>query len=208
MEPSPPRFSVRIGQALRRYFVVGLATLAPAVVTIGLIFWLDGLLRAQLGLEIPGLGLAATFIVIILVGVLTVHFFGRFLFRTLEVWLTRLPLIRKIYPTVKQFTDFLFGEQSGTMAFRRVVLVQYPRLHSWALAFVTNETDTTILGKRQTLLTLLLPNPPSPLSGPVIFVLAEEVIPVKMTVEQALKLIISGGVVGAPLETAQPLKQG
>lgn len=208
MEPSHPRFSVRLGQALRRYFVVGLATLAPAVVTIGLVFWLDGLLRAQLGLEIPGLGLLATFIVIILVGVLTVHFFGRFLFRTLEVWLTRLPLIRKIYPTVKQFTDFLFGDQSRAAVFRRVVLVQYPRLNSWALAFVTNETQTLALGKHQTLLTLLIPNPPSPLSGPVIFVAAEEVIPMNMTVENALKLIISGGVVGAPLEPAQPLKPG
>jgi uncharacterized membrane protein len=204
MEPQAPRLSVRIGHALRRYFVVGLATLMPAVVTIGLVFWLDGWLGAQFHIQIPGLGLLATFVVTILVGIFTVHFFGRVVFKTLEVWLTRLPVIRRIYPTVKQFTDFLFGEQKGPAAFRRVVLVQYPRPNCYAIAFVTNETQTTVLGQHEMLLTLLVPNPPSPLSGPVLFVPASEVIPLNMTVEQALKLIISGGVVGAPLQMAEP----
>ena len=113
-EPPPP-LSRRVGQAIRRYFVTGLATLFPVTVTIWLVITIfniaDRFLGRRLGFQFPGLGLLVTIVVILLVGVLSVHFFGRVLFRTLEAWFTRLPLIKKIYPATKQLSQFLFNEE-------------------------------------------------------------------------------------------------
>ena len=200
----PLSFSVRFGQAFRRYFVTGVATLFPVAVTIWLVIvifnFADGLLGQWFRSKVPGLGLVVTVLVILLVGVFSVHFFGRVLFRTLEIWFSRLPLVKNIYPAVKQLAQFLFEEGSRQSAFRRVVLVQYPRPGAYSLAFVTNESPTTVTGRPQTLLTLLIPNPPSPFTGPIIFVPQEDIIPLEMSVEDAVKLIVSGGVVASPLK--------
>jgi uncharacterized membrane protein len=202
-----PSVSVRFGQALRRYFVTGLAALFPVVVTVFLVWQIfqfaDGLLGQFLGFQIPGLGLVLTILVILAVGVLSVHFFGRLLFRTIEFWLIRLPLVRKIYPPVKQLAQFLFDEEKRQEALRRVVLVQYPRAGAYSIAFVTNESQTTVNGKPQTLVTCLIPNPPSPFTGPIIFVPIEDVVTLDLSVEDAVKLIVSGGVVAPPLEAAK-----
>ena len=207
----PPSFSVRFGQIIRRYFVTGLATLFPVTVTIWLVIWIfnvaDRFLGHRLGFQIPGLGLLVTLLVIMVVGILSVHFFGRLLLRTIESGIVRLPVIRKIYPAVKQLAEFLFREGGdGQAAFRRVVLVQYPRPGSYSLGFVTNESQTTVTGTSQTMLTLLIPTPPSPLTGPIIFVPQQDVIPLNLSVEEAFKLVISGGIVAPPLQAAAPPK--
>lgn len=200
-------FSSRLGQALRRYFVTGLATLSPVAVTLWLIVVIfnlaDGFVGDRLKIQIPGLGLLITLVVILLVGVLSVHFFGRVLFRTIEAGLSRLPIVRKIFPAVKQLATFLFDEGSRQATFRRVVLVPYPRPGAYSIAFVTNETKTTANGMPQTLLTLLIPNPPSPFTGPIIFVPEEDVVPLDLSIEDAVKLIVSGGVVSSPLQAAR-----
>ena len=200
-------WSFRIGQALRRYFFTGLATLFPVAVTMFLVWQIflfaDGFLGQYFGSSIPGLGLVVTILVILLVGVLSVHFFGRVVFQTLEGLLSRLPFVRKIYPAVKQLTTFLFSEESRKAAFRRVVLVEYPRMGTYSIAFVTNECQTTAPGKSVTLLTCLIPNPPSPFTGPIIFVPESDVVPLDLTVEDAVKLIVSGGVVASPLIAAK-----
>ena len=199
--------SVRFGRAIRRYFLTGLATLFPVVVTLVLVWQIfkiaDGLLGQYFGSPIPGLGLVVTLLVIVLVGVFSVHFFGRVVFQTFELVLSRLPLVRKIFPAVKQLTSFLFSEEGRSPAFRRVVLVQYPRPGVYSLAFVTNESVTTATGKEETLLTLLIPNPPSPFTGPIIFVPQRDVIVMDVSVEDTVKLIVSGGVVGTPLQAAR-----
>ena len=196
-----------MGQVLRRYFVTGLATLFPVTVTALLVWQIfklaDGLLGRALGFQIPGLGLVLTILVILVVGVISVHFFGRVLFQAVEVAFSRLPVVKRIYPAVKQLAQFLFSEESRQTTFRRVVLVPYPRAGTYSIAFVTNETKTTATGKPQTLLTCLIPNPPSPFTGPIIFVPQEDVVPLELSVEDAVKLIVSGGVVGAPLQAAQ-----
>ena len=205
---------VRLTARLRRYFITGLATLFPAVVTLYLLLvifrFADGLLGhfinrywlATYGYEIPGLGLVMTVVLILAAGVLSSHFFGQFLFRGVEGWFGNLPFVRRIYQPVKQLAAFLFDQGEEQAAFRRVVLVEYPRLRSYSIAFVTNEATTTALGAPRTLLTLLIPTPPSPLTGPVIFVPKEEAIPLTMSVEDAFKLIVSGGIVSCPLEAA------
>ncbi len=206
-EPALPSFRVWLWQILRRYFITGLATLFPAwitiVVAVGLFKIVDGRLRALLGLNLPGLGLLVTVLIILAVGVLTVHFFGRVMFATVEGWLSRLPLVRSILPAVKQLVRFLFNEEGQMTGFRKVVLVEYPRAGCYTLAFVTNESITTATGSPQTLLTLLIPTPPSPWSGPLILVPKDSVIVLTMTVEEALKLVVSGGVVGAPIKAAR-----
>lgn len=205
-EPEAQPFRVRVGQPLRRYFVTGLAALFPVAVTswllIAIFQFADGLLGRYLGFSIPGLGLVVTLLVILAVGFFSIHLFGRVVLRTMETWFSRLPLVKNIYPAVKQLTEFLFGEGSRQAAFRRVVLVPYPRPGAYSLAFVTNEAQTPVTGRPDTLLTLLIPNPPSPFTGPIIFVSKSEVIPLDLSVEDAVKLIVSGGVVASPLKAA------
>ena len=205
-----PGIARRFGTALRRYFLTGLATLFPVTVTIYLVIlifnFLDQHLLGKLfGFTFPGLGLLATVIVIMFVGVLAVHFFGRVLFQAIELLLSRLPFFKRVYPAVKQFAQFLFKEEGQEQNnFRGVVLVQYPRPGAYCVAFVTNETQTSVNGKPQTLLTLLLPNPPSPFTGPIIFVPKEDVVLLDLSVEDTVKFIMSCGVVTPPLRAAMP----
>ena len=203
---TPPSSTRRFGQILRRYFVTGLATLFPVAVTIYLVvrifLFVDGFFGNLLSVQIPGLGLIVTVVIIVVVGFLSIHVVGRLIFPAVEAWFGRLPIIRKIYPAVKQLTQFLFNENSRQAAFRQVVLVQYPRPGAYSLAFVTNETRTSATGTSQILLTLLIPNPPSPFTGPIIFVPKEEVIPLEISVEDAVKLVVSGGIVAPPLEAS------
>ncbi len=203
-------WTMQVGRVLRRYFVTGLATLFPVTVTVYLLIYIfilvGGLLSRLLGFQNPWLGLLVTLIIILAVGVFSVHFFGRVVFQTVEVLLSRLPLAKKIFPAVKQLAKFIFNEDGASQAFRSVVLVQFPRLGSYSIAFVTNETTASVIGSSTTLLTLLVPTAPSPLSGPIIFVPKEEVIPLKLSVEDALKLVLSGGVVAPPLAAAEPGK--
>ncbi len=203
---SRPSLVVRVGHSLRRYFVAGLAALFPAAVTIYLLVmlfrFLDGLLGRYLAFRAPGLGLVLTVLILLLVGFLSTHFFGRVIFPTLEAGFSRLPIVRQIYPAIKQLSQFLFGGKGGKQSLQRVVLVQYPRPGIYTLAFVTHETPSSITGTQETILTLLVPTPPSPFSGPLLFVPDKEVIPLTMPIEEALKLIVSGGVVSSPLQSA------
>lgn len=201
-----PSLWSRFGQALRRYFITGLATLFPVIVTLWLVWKIFLFVDGLLPFRIPGLGLLVTVLVIMVVGVFTVHFFGRMFFRTVEILLVRLPIVKKIYPPVKQFAKFLFDGQAGTgkPAFRGVALVEWPRLGSYSLAFITNEWTTKVTGTEETLVTVLIPTPPSPVTGPIIFLRKKDVTMLSLSVEDAFKLILSGGVVAPPLHPAQP----
>ena len=204
----PPRGSIRFGPALRRYFVTGLATLFPVALTVWLLVvifnFADRFLGRVFRIQIPGLGLVVTVLVILVVGVITIHFFGRVVFQAIELVFIRLPFVNRIYPAVKQLAQFLFDEERRGASFGRVVLVQYPRPGAYSLAFVTKESQTAVTGTPQKLLTLLIPNPPSPFTGPIIFVPQQDVVPLTMTIEDAVKLIVSGGVVASPLHAVNP----
>ncbi len=187
-------------KTLRRYFIAGLATLFPIAVTVYLIIGVfriaDGFLGRQLGLKIPGLGLALTIILILIVGVLSSHVFGQIVIPAIERWFNRLPVVKRIYPAVKQLAQFLFSDIQRGAVFQRVVLVQYPRQGAYSIAFVTNESmkvDT----ESSPMLTLLIPQPPSPFTGPIIFVPRQDVVALDMSIEDALKLVVSGGVVAS-----------
>ena len=209
-DPVSPR-STPLMNRLRHYFFTGLALLFPAGVTVYVLLWLfrivDGFLGRYInaywlehhGYELPGVGLIITLLIILLAGVLSSHFLGRWVFHKFEDWLVRLPLVRHIYPSVKQLAEFLFTKDKQQAPFRRVVLVEYPRLGCYSIALVTNESS---LGQGQAvgpLLTLLIPTPPSPLTGPIILVPREQVMPIDMTVEEAFKMVVSGGVLAPPI---------
>ena len=194
-------------KALRRYFITGLAILFPMALTLTLLVSVfriaDGFLGSFLHLKIPGLGLVLTMGVILIVGIFSRQVFGQLVIPAVEGWFARLPLVKRIYPAVKQLAQFLFNEAGYSKGFRRVVLVQYPRAGSYSIAFVTNESLSTATASAAPLLTLLIPQPPSPFTGPIIFVPREDVVPLDMSVEDALKLIVSGGVVASPTTVAQ-----
>ena len=201
-------WTARIGLLFRRYFLTGLAALFPGAVTVWLLVkifeFTDGLLGNMFHLKIPGLGLVLTIVVVLLVGVLSTHLLGRVVFPALEVWFVRLPLVNKIYPTVKQLSRSIFSEDEQHATFRRVVMVEYPKTGVYSLAFVTNEGTNAVMGGSKPFVTLLIPTPPNPFTGPVIFMPTDDVIPLQLSVEEAIRVVVSGGVVAPSLKEASP----
>ncbi len=190
---------------LRRYFFTGVAVLLPIVLTGYIIFavfnfaenlvgkHINNYLSSEFGFNIPGLGLVFATLIIIVVGFLSRHFFTRKILPILEGVFLRLPLIRQIYPAVKRIVQFLFSERK--QLFKQVVLVQYPRKGIWSLAFITNQGIPQVskeVGKE--VLNIFVPGTPGPLTGFLIFVPKEDVIFLDISVEEAIKLLVSGGV--------------
>ena len=190
--------------SLRRYFVAGLAALFPVTVTLYLVMALfrfsEGWAHRLFGFTVPGIGLLITVTIILVVGYLSTHVIGRLIFPAIDALFSGIPLIKSIYPALKQLTQFLFQQGQGTSMLRQVVLVEYPKTGIYSPAFVTNEIPAPALGGK-TMLALLIPTPPSPFSGPMIFVPKESVIPLAISVEEALKMVVSGGVLSLPLKT-------
>lgn len=183
---------------IRARIVTGLVVLVPLLVTawvVRLVFqFLDGLLQPFvsqfLGRRIPGVGLLATFILLYFVGLMVQNIGGRTLLYWTERILLRLPVLRDIYGSSKQMIETL--AKPGAAGFRRVVAFEYPRRGVRAYGFVTNEMSRPDGGRD---IAVFLPTTPNPTSGFLLILPMEEVEPANLTVEEALKMIISGGVV-------------
>lgn len=135
-------------------------------------------------------------LVIFIVGVLLASFIGRRIWRTGEKLLSRTPVINLIYPHVKQVTSFLFGEERLQRQYSRVVAVQFPFHGSWAVGFVTGEGIRPIKARERTrLVTVFVPCSPAPMSGFTVIVREDEAIPLNMSVDEAMRFIISCGVI-------------
>ena len=199
---------------IRAYFLAGVLVTAPVAITLAVAFWVinfvdshivpliplqwnpDTYLREQYGIEfgIPGLGVIVLFIVITLIGWVTASYLGHFLVRTGETIVARMPVIRSIYGAVKQIIDTIFRDQSK--AFRQAVLVEYPRRGLWTIAFITGTTEGEIQHRmEEDLVTVYVPTTPNPTSGFVLFLPREDVVELDMSVEEAFKVVISGGIV-------------
>ena len=187
--------------ALRRYFLTGLLVVTPIWGTIlilkTLFNALDGILGdavAELVPDhyIPGLGIVALVLLIFTVGLLAANFIGRQIVKHWEDWLSRLPLVRGIYSTLKSMMDILSFSERGS--YRRVVLIQFPKNGHYCFAFVTGVTksETTALGP-DTLVHVYVPTSPNPTSGYFLLVPEQEVTSVDISIEEAMKLIVSGG---------------
>lgn len=211
-----PRMS--LSQRLRAYLFAGILVTAPIFITFYLA-WLfvtfvdskiNPLIPAKYNPEtylpfaVPGLGLIVLIIALMLVGALTAGFFGRLWVRISERVLSQMPVIRNVYSAVKQILETVLAQQSN--AFREAVLIEYPRRGIWAIGFLTGKTKGEVQNlTEEECINVFLPTTPNPTSGFLLFVPKKDLVPLSMTVEEAIKMVISGGIVTPPDE--RPAKQ-
>lgn len=192
---------------MKKYLITGLLVWAPLVVTIWvlsvLVDTLDQSLlllpsawhpRSWLGFNIPGLGVLLTFIVVLLTGMLAANIIGQRLVQFGESILARIPVVKSLYSSVKQVSDTLFS--SSGQAFRKALLVQYPRQGSWTVAFLTGQPGGDVAARLGgDYVSVYVPTTPNPTSGFFLMMPRSEVIELDMSVDAALRYIISMGVV-------------
>jgi uncharacterized membrane protein len=194
---------------IRTYFLTGLVVAGPVAVTLWLIWWfvtwVDGLVRpfipkmyrpeTYLPIQIPGLGLIIAFLALTLLGFLTANLIGRKLVDLGEGLLSRMPIVRPIYRTAKQIFQTLFSK-SGT-TFRRVGLVEFPSPGMWSLVFLTQSPTNEISSHLPAIehVSAFMPCTPNPTTGFFFYVPRRDVIDLDITVEQAMTLLMSAGIV-------------
>ncbi len=203
---------------MKKYILAGLLVWLPLAVTVWLLTTVLGMMDGLFGwvltatqavlpagahgfLEmlrhVPGLGLVVVLLALLLTGMFAANFVGQWWLRQGSRMLHRIPIVKSIYSSVKQVSDTLFSSSGN--AFREAVLVQYPRAGCWTIAFVTGrpggEAAEHLLGDY---LSLYVPTTPNPTSGFFLMALRSDVIELRMSVDEALKYIISMGVVAPP----------
>ena len=192
---------------MKKYFITGLLVLVPIFVTAWVLVTLIGTMdksllllpaawrpAAQIGLEIPGMGAILTLLIIFVTGVVARNFFGRQLLAMWDDFLSRVPFVKSIYSSVKQVSDTLFSDSGN--AFRQAVLVQYPHQGSWTIAFVTGTPGGDVVNHLYgDYVSIYVPTTPNPTSGFFLMMPKSEVIELEMSVDEALKYIISMGTV-------------
>jgi uncharacterized membrane protein len=194
---------------VRTYFLTGLVVAGPVAVTLWLIWWfvtwVDGLVRpfipkmyrpeTYLPIQIPGLGLIIAFVVLTLLGFLTANLIGRKLVDLGEGLLSRMPIVRPIYRTAKQIFQTLFSKSGST--FRKVGLVEFPSPGMWSLVFLTQSPTDEVSSRLPPLehVSAFMPCTPNPTTGFFFYVPRRDVIDLDITVEQAMTLLMSAGIV-------------
>jgi uncharacterized membrane protein len=198
---------------LRAYFLTGVIVTAPISITVFLVWqflsFLDthvaGLLpdrynpETYLPFSLPGLGLLIMLAFLTLVGMLTAGLAGRTLVRMGERLLSRMPVVRSVYGTLKQIFETILAQKSRS--FREVVLIEYPRRGLGAIGFVTGPTRGEVQARSEDeLVNVFLPTTPNPTSGFLLFVPKRDLIHLDMSIEEGIKLVISGGIVTPSME--------
>jgi uncharacterized membrane protein len=192
---------------MRKYFVTGLLILVPLVITVWVISLIVGTLdqsllllperwrpEALVGFHIPLLGTIFTLLIIFFTGLATRNFIGNQVVRVWELVLTRIPVVNSIYSSVKQVSDTLLSSSGN--AFRKAVLVEYPRQGCWTIAFVTGLPGGDVKNHLQgDYISIYVPTTPNPTSGFFLMVPRGDAIELDMSVDAALKYIVSMGVV-------------
>jgi uncharacterized membrane protein len=196
---------------LQRCFLAGLVAVVPISLTVLVVRWtitlMDQLLlrfiperywpEELIGFALPGIGLLATFLLILLVGMLVTNYFGRSLLHLSERMVGRIPLVKGVFGLFKQVADTLLS--ADRQGFRKVVLIEYPRRGLWSVGFVTGVSQGEVQRiTEQRMINVFMPTTPNPTSGYYILVPEKEARELKMTVDEAFKLIISGGMVSPP----------
>ncbi len=210
---------------IRRYLITGLLIWVPLVITLWVLDLLVStmdqsllLLPAEwrtegwLGMHVPGMGVILTLLIVFATGVLAANIIGQRLVKFWESLLARIPIVNTIYHGVKQVSDTLFSGSGH--AFRKVLLVRYPHPQAWSLAFQTNVPVEVMSRLDGDYVAVFIPTTPSPVNGFYFYVRREDVIETDLSVEAALKYIVSMGVVTSngrpaarpvlPHEDAQP----
>ncbi len=200
-----------VGARLRRYFFTGIVVTAPIVITLWSAWWvltfLDSIItkiipaeynpNTYLPFAVPGMGLVVTVVFFIVVGWFARNFLGRMIIRASEFIVGRMPLINTVYNAIKQVFEMTIGTQST--AFRDVVLFQYPNENSWTIGFVTGVSPREIqaVGGGSEVLNVYSPVTPTT-AGFIFFIPRKNLIFLSMSVEDAVKLIASGGIIVPP----------
>ncbi len=209
--PPPPRKRSPFLARLRAYFVTGVLITAPIFIT-GWLAWqifqffdqsVKPLIPPNWNPEtytpfaIPGLGILILLILLLLIGMFATGYVGRWAVKTGERLLQRVPFIRGIYKAMKQVFETVLAQQS--QAFREVVLVEYPRPNSFSLGFVTG-TGSQIIesGAKRELINIFVATTPNPTSGFLLFIPPDEAVVLHMSVEEAIKMVVSGGIITPP----------
>jgi len=193
--------------ALRRWLFAGLLVIAPLAVTLWVLQWIVGTLDQTLlilpvawqpdrliGYRIPGLGVLLALAILLIVGAVTSNFVGRKLVAWGDALLVRIPVVRSIYSSVKQVSDTLFSP--GGNAFRTAVLVQWPRPDVWTIAFVTGAPGGDVANHlADDFVSVYVPTTPNPTGGYFVMLRRRDCVELKMSVDEALRYVISMGVV-------------
>jgi uncharacterized membrane protein len=192
---------------VKKYFITGLLIWIPLIITLWVLKVIFDALDQSLlllperfltenwiGTHIPGLGVVMTILVVFLTGIFATNFFGA---RLVNVWhdiLHRIPVVNSIYSSVKQISDTLFS--SSGQAFRKALLVQWPREGMWTIAFLTGTPGGGVARHVPAdCVAVYVPTTPNPTGGYFVIVQRKDVIELDMSVDQALKYVISMGVV-------------
>ncbi len=197
-----------MGQRIRRYFISGLLVFLPLSMTIYLLIltinaadsffgrFLEPYFAKEFGFYFKGLSLLVWATLLIFIGFLATNYFGRQLQIFLEKILLRLPFFKQVYPAMKEISNFFLAE-NRTRRFKQVVFVEYPRRGMYALGFITNTAHERVKNKigESELYHVFLPSSPGPFTGYMAIVPESDLIFSDMTVEQGIKLLVSGGVV-------------
>ena len=212
IEPGHPESGhLSLGVRLRNYLLAGLVVTAPVGITLWLA-WVfvdsvDSLVQkilpasyhpdTYLPFHLPGFGLLITVVVLMLIGFVAASFMGKLLIRLGEAILDRMPIIRTVYGALKQiFETVVHGQKQ---AFRQVVLIEYPRRGIWSVGFLTSESTGEVQNlTTEDMVNVFLPTTPNPTSGFLLFLPRRDVHVLTMTIEDGIKMVVSGGIITPP----------
>ena len=197
-------------QLIKRWFITGLLIWVPLAITAWVLSLIAGAAdqtlrllpesvrpQALLGVNIPGAGIALTLLIILPTGLLAANFIGQRLVSWWEQLLARIPVVSSIYNSVKQVSDTLFSSSGN--AFRKALLIQYPREGTWTIAFLTGKPGGDVSNHlKGDFVSVYVPTTPNPTSGFFLMLPKSDIIELDMAVDEALKYIISMGVVAPP----------
>ena len=193
--------------SVRKWLLTGLLVIVPGVITAWVLNWIVGTLDQTLqilpgswqpdkllGFHIPGFGVLLTLLILLVVGGIASNFAGRELVQWGDALVSRIPVVRSIYSSVKQVSDTLFSESGN--AFRKAVLVQWPREGVWTVAFVTGAPNGEVAAYlRDEFVSVYVPTTPNPTGGYFVMLRKSDCVELDMSVDAALKYIVSMGVV-------------
>ena len=202
--------------ALRKWLFAGLLVIVPLAITVWVLNWVIAMLDQTLlilpgawqpdrviGVHIPGFGVLLALAILLVVGAVTSNFVGKKLVRWGDALLGRIPVVRSIYSSVKQVSDTLFSESGN--AFRTAVLIQWPREGVWSIGFVTGSPGGDVATYlREDFLSIYVPTTPNPTGGYFVMLRRSDCIELDMSVDEALKYIVSMGVV-VPVGPTRPV---
>jgi uncharacterized membrane protein len=207
--PKPPHSGLFL--RLRGYFIAGLLFSLPLIITFYIVLWIiqtiDGWIQHSVPAEylpnifltfpIPGLGILVATLIFIAIGTFAKGFLGKVILQNSERFLSKMPIIRGIYSTTKQISEAVL--ESHSQSFHEVGLIEYPRSGIWALCFITGNTSGEVKEKTgDNMVNVFVPTTPNPTSGFLLFVPKSQIIPMAMSVEDAIKMVLSVGMITSP----------